>query len=193
MPTNEQVMAEFKAIDRALLLAMVEKGQVTLMAEDCRRVTGILGAGLVNTTETNAWDVLLDYEAYSKYLPGIQSSKVLSHEGNTYVIKFVAGVRVMGVGGVVKYTYRIEFRKPYLDVYDAHTGAVVGFWAVLPTQKNGGIILMHGDVPKDVGSTNIVLKLLVEKLPTAELALNISPVSMLVNRMKLRMEQHHKK
>jgi len=193
MPSHEKVMKEFKEIDRELLLAMVKKGQVTLMAEDCRKVTGILGAGLVNTTESEAWDVLLDYESYCKYLPGIQSSKVLSHSGDTYVIKFVAGVRVMGVGGVVKYTYRIEFRKPYIDVYDAHTGTVVGFWAVLPTVDKGKIILMHGDVPKDVGSTSIVLKLLVEKLPTAELALNISPVSMLVHRMKMRMEQQHKK
>ena len=193
MTKNEKVLAEFKKIELERLLIMVKTGQVSILSEDKMKINGVMSAHLVNTTEDEAWNVLLNYDSYSRFLPGIQSSKVLSRCGNTITARFVAGLKVMGVGGTVKYTYRFEIRRPYAEVYDAATGEPTGYWAIIPTSDKNQIILVHADTAKDVGSAHLFLRFLVEKLPTAELALNISPVVMLVNRMKHRMEQLRKK
>jgi hypothetical protein len=189
MNQNEKVLNDFKKIEFERLLQMVKLGQMSLMAEEGRKITGAMSAHLVNTTEDEAWAVLLNYESYCRFLPGIQTSKVLSRCGNTMTVRFEAGVKVMGVGGSVKYTYRMEVEKPYVYSVDVATGEVTGYWAVLPTPNKNQIIIMHADAAKDVSTTNMFLKFLVDKLPTAEIALSISPVAMLVNRMKHRMEQ----
>jgi hypothetical protein len=193
MKKNDALITQFKSIDFDRLHEMVKNGQMSLLTQEHGKITGVMSAFLVNTTEEEAWKFLLNYEKYSKFLPGIQSAKVLSRCGNTVTVLFVAGVKVMGVGGTVRYTYKLETNKPYTDTYDAATGELSGYWAILPTPNKKQVILVHADAAKDVSAANLFLKFLIDKLPTAEIGLNISPVVMIVNRMAHHMEQVHKK
>ncbi|MFH1538381.1 MAG: SRPBCC family protein, partial [bacterium] len=129
MSKNEQILAEFRKKGVEQLLPMVESGQVTQVLEEGRKIKGIMSACLVNTTEEKAWEVLLDYDNYRRFLPGIQTSKVLSRKDDEVVVKFVAGVKVMGIGGTVKYTYRFKINKPYVDAYDTEKRELNGYWA----------------------------------------------------------------
>ena len=85
------------------------------------------------STAANVWKVLLDFNKYRTFLPGITTSKVLSKKDDEIVVKFVAGVKVMGVGGTVKYTYRFKVDKPYINTYDMENRRMSGYWAILPT------------------------------------------------------------
>ncbi|MFA6450966.1 MAG: hypothetical protein WCX65_15940 [bacterium] len=193
MLDNENVLAEFKKIEVDRIFEMAKTGQISLMSESGRKITGVMSAILVNATDNEAWEILLNYEAYCKYLPGIQTSKVLSRCENTIVVRFVAGVKIMGIGGTVKYTYRLIINKPYVDVYDASTGDLTGYWAILETPDTNQVILAHADVAKDVGASSVFVKFMIEQMPTADIAFNISPVAMTVNRMARRMEQARNK
>jgi len=186
---NIEVLEEFRRMETEKLLPMVEAGQVALLLEDGPKIRGVMTAHLVHTTEEKAWKVLLDYDRYRTFLPGIDMSRVISRKEDEIVVKFAAGVKVMGVGGSVRYTYRMKIDKPYVDVYDKSTGELSGYWAILATPDEDRVILVHADVAKDVKSIHVFLRFLVERLPTAEVGLHISPVVMLVNRMKQRMEQ----
>jgi len=187
--TNDEILAEFKNLGTEKLLPMVGTGQVALLLEDGPRISGVMTAALVKTTEENAWNVLLDYDRYRAFLPGISTSRVVSRTDREIVVRFEAGVKVMGVGGMVRYTYRMVVAKPYVHVYDRDSGEISGYWAVLPVPGGGSVVLVHADVAKDVKSAHIFLRFLVDKLPTAEAGLHVSPVVMLVNRMKQRMEK----
>ncbi|MEW5947154.1 MAG: hypothetical protein AB1742_13235 [bacterium] len=189
---NEKILAELKRKGADELLPMLKTGQVTLLLEENRKVKGIMSAALVDSTEDNAWKTLLDYDGYQRFLPGINVSKVLSRKENEIVVKFEAGIKVMGIGGTVRYTYRMSVARPFVNVYDAKSGGMSGYWAILPTGDPNRIILAHGDVAKDVRSIHIFLRFLVERLPTAELGLHLAPVAMMVNRVKLRIEQLHR-
>jgi len=186
---NELILEGFKRTGAEQLLPMLGTGQVTLLSEEGNKIRGVMSAHLVKTTEDAAWNVLLDYDKYHRFLPGMTTSKVLSKKENEIVVKFVVGVKVMGVGGSVRYTYRFDVDRPYADVYDAGTGEIAGYWAILPTPDENEVILVHADIAKDVRSIHLFLRFLIDKLPTAEIGLHVSPVVMLVNRMKQRMEQ----
>ena len=95
MSRNEQILEEFRQTGAEQLLPMVETGQVTLLFEEGRKIKGVMSAALVDAPEDVAWDVLLDYAKYSRFLPGIEISKVVSKKENEYVVKFVAAVKVI--------------------------------------------------------------------------------------------------
>lgn len=189
MKQNEDILSELKLTGVDKLAPMVASGQTSMLLEEGRKITGVLSAALVNIPEEKAWRVLLDYDKYRTFLPGINTSKVLSRTENEVVVKFEAGLNVMGVGGMFKYTYRFIIEKPYVYVFDTGKGEMSGYWALLPAPDDGKVILVHADVAKDVKSIHIFLRFLVERLPPAEVGLHLSPVVMLVNRMKQHMEQ----
>lgn len=193
MSKSAEILCEMKnSMGAEKLMPLVCSGQISVLTQDARgRITGVVSAALVNISEESAWNILLDYNNYCHFLPGINTSKVVAHKGDEYTVKFAAGVKVMGVGGAVKYTYRIVVKRPYADVYDVEKRDESGYWAVLPIGETSRIILVHADVAKDIKDSHVFLRFLVDRLPTAEVGLMVSPVTMLVNRMKQYMEHRY--
>lgn len=188
--TNEEIVGELKRMGAETLLPVVEAGQITLVLEDDDgAVKGVLSAALVDAPEDAAWRVLEDHGNYHRFLPGVTTSRVLRETADGKVVRFTAGMKVLGIGGYVTYTYRLVVRRPYIDVYDAKTGEMSGYWAIFPAPGGGKVVLVHGDAAKDVRETHGLIRFVIERLPPAELGFHISPVAMIVNRMKKRMEK----
>lgn len=189
MTKNEEILAEFKKTGAPELLPLLALGQVTVMPEDSGRgVNGVLSAALVNASEETAWRVLLDYKNYCRFLSGITGSDIVSKKDNVYTVRFSAGLKVMGIGGSVKYTYRITVNRPYADVWDNDRKCASGYWAILPTDDKTRVVIVHADAAKNLEEHHAFFRFLVDRLPTAEVGLHISPVAMLVNRMRHQME-----
>ncbi|MFC1474892.1 SRPBCC family protein [bacterium] len=188
---KQKAMDEFKSIGVNELLPLLERGPVTLLNESGGKLHGVMSAELVNATEETAWNVLLDYPSYPRFMHAINISKVLSKKENEFVVRFEAGVKVMGVGGTVKYVYHLRVKKPYINIYNKATGNQTGYWAVLPVEGSDHIVLVHSNVSSSIMEMSKILKFVVEKVPSAELGLRISPVVMMVNDMKRQMEKVH--
>ncbi len=185
------ILSEFRTNGAEELLPMVSRCQATLLYEDDGKILGVMSACLVNATEDAAWNVILDYDSYHRFMSGINVSQVISRNDNEYVVKFEAGLKIMGVGAIVKYTYRLVVEKPYANVFNAANGKPIGYWAVFPAGDPGQVVIVHADVAKDIKNINNFVRFLIQTMPTAEIGLHISPVVMMVNRMKKRIEQVH--
>ena len=60
-------------------------------------------------------------------------------------------------------------------------------------QDEDKIILLYGDIARDIRSLHSFLRFLVASIPSAETALHVSPVLMVSSKIKQRMEQGYSK
>lgn len=181
MMCRDEVVKRAKDFDANALLPFLRKGQVTYFIEEDAKIRGIVSAQIVNAGCDRVWEVLTDFNNYSHHLPGMEYSKVISRSDKSVRVKFAVGVKVMGLGGSVPYTYRLELNKPIMDNYDEATGEICGMWGLYPIKgQKDKIVLMHADVAKDVKGSHMVVRFVVDKLPPAEYAFHLGPVAMLV-------------
>ncbi|MEW5947487.1 MAG: SRPBCC family protein [bacterium] len=189
---EREILDRAKEFSAANLMPLVSCGQVSMLFEDSGRIRGIMSADLVEATMDEAWDVLVDFDRYSKFLPGITFSKVVSRKDDTVKAKFAITIKIMGIGGGVKYFYEYTLKKPSIEVVNVETGRLCGYWELHPSGDENRVILLHADAAKDIKSMNVFLRFLIEKIPTAEIGLHLAPVVMLVKGLKKRMEAVHR-
>lgn len=187
------ILEKSKGYSAKKLMPLVRHGAASVLLEEDGRIKGVMSADIVNATLDEAWGVLMDFEHYSKFLPGITKSKVVSRADDKIKAKFTITVKVMGIGGHVNYFYEYRLDKPRIDVYNIDKGHMGGYWEIISTDDPDKVILLHSDVVKDVRSMHMFLRFLIDKIPTAEIALHVAPVVMLVKGLKKRMETVHRK
>jgi len=185
---KQKVLDEFKKTGPGELLPLLERGPVTLLNKTGGGVRGVLCAELAAASEEEAWSVLLDFINYPKFLQAVSKTKIRSKKENEHLVSFEAGVRIVGISGMVDFTYRLVENRPFLDAFNNKTGEAVSYWAIYPVEA-GRTIVAQGNIARNIMEMSSILNFLVEKMPSAELGLRIAPVVMMVNDMKKQMEK----
>jgi len=114
-----------------------------------------VGQVLVNTSPETAWEVLIDYDNFSRFLPGVASSRLLVREDNQTVFEQVNEIRVaffsrrtrVRIATVETFPTEIAFQAIEGDVE-----TLQGSWQIDPVGE-GQVIITHR-VTVDPGPDN---------------------------------------
>ncbi len=180
---------EREIIEPDLLKRLVSKGQMLLLEEQGKTIKAIECAEMIESTMDDIWDVITDFGNYTKFLPGVHSSKIISKNGDEIIAKFEVGLKFMGIGGSVKYSTKYKMNKPLLEMFDPNTNRFTSYWEIIDIGEKSKFILFYKSEVQDVKNLHPVLRFFIKNIPPVELAFHVAPVSMLLKAMKKKIEK----
>lgn len=177
-----------ETIDKKILQELVERGQVLFLEDEKGKIKSRFGAVLVNTSLDKAWDILVDFKRYPKFIPAIQKAEIEQEYGDEINVKFTIGVKIMGIGGTVKYNYKYMLDKPRVEFAEAEGKKKIGYWEIIPIYTKKVILSCCEEVP-DIKTVHPAVRFIISKFPLIEIAFYVAPMSMLLKAMKVEMER----
>lgn len=138
---TKNVINELPSAERAALY----RGEVLVSGENGE----FMGRVLVNAPLDQAWDVLTDYDNFENFLPNIESSQLLSSEGNRNIFEQVNVIKVLPfvttrsrieIQSVESYPQRVDFSLVRGDL-----DALEGVWQLEPiaTAEGDRVLVTH--------------------------------------------------
>ena len=168
---------------------MLRHGQFLSLKDDDRgRIREVTCAEIVLCSAERVMAVLTDYEDYVKFVPGVRRLKVCARKGNRTLVKSEVGLKVAGVGGFITVANEMIHEDPYVVLLNGDTGALQGFWKVMPLAPER-CILVYYTIAEDLANVHSFVRFFIRVFPPAEVAFTVSPAVILVKAMKRRMEK----
>jgi len=116
--------------------ATLNAGKPLLTGQDGRYI----GKILINASAEKAWEVLTDYNHFSKFLPSVTSVKILESKGNQKVYEQVNTVQVLVFTQTSKVTIAATETVPSLITFQLQSGdslkSLQGSWQIEPISTN---------------------------------------------------------
>jgi len=116
--------------------ATLNAGKPVLTGQDGRYI----GKILINASAEKAWEVLTDYNHFSKFLPSVTSVKILESKGNQKVYEQVNTVQVLVFTQTSKVTIAATETIPSLITFQLQSGdslkSLQGSWQIEPISTN---------------------------------------------------------
>ena len=121
------------------------RGEVLVSGENGE----FMGRVLVNAPLDQAWDVLTDYDNFENFLPNIESSQLLSSEGNRNIFEQVNVIKVLPfvttrsrieIQSVESYPQRVDF-----SLVQGDLDALEGVWQLeqVSTAEGNRVLVTH--------------------------------------------------
>jgi ribosome-associated toxin RatA of RatAB toxin-antitoxin module len=115
----------------------LRKGELLISGEKGKYTAKVL----VNSSQETAWEVLTDYENFSKFMPNLASGKIIEANGNQKVVEQVDIRRVLSINvqsrirSAITETAksRINFRQ-----IDGDLQSLTGYWKIEPVAPYSG-------------------------------------------------------
>ncbi len=182
-------------LDQKTIKKMLEYGQLLdLIYDEKGELTHRMCAVLVNAKPDIVWNVITDFENYDKFVPGMEPPVLKNKKKDEITVDFTLKIKiVMGVNSTQEYSTRYVFRKPILYMYDPKDGSKEpGFWKIVPVDNGTQTILYYYDPAPDLTKMGALVAGVVKAKPEFALALQVSPISILLNQTKAYAEQKAK-
>jgi len=116
--------------------ATLNAGKPLLTGQDGQYI----GKILINASAEKAWEVLTDYNHFSKFLPSVTSVKILESKGNQKVYEQVNTVQVLVFTQTSKVTIAATETIPSLITFQLQSGdslkSLQGSWQIEPISTN---------------------------------------------------------
>ena len=116
--------------------ATLNAGKPLLTGQDGQYI----GKILINASAEKAWEVLTDYNHFSKFLPSVTSVKILESKGNQKVYEQVNTVQVLVFTQTTKVTIAATETIPSLITFQLQSGdslkSLQGSWQIEPISTN---------------------------------------------------------
>lgn len=177
-----------ETIGEKILQRIVEKGQILFLEEEKGKVKSRQGAIFVNASFDRAWNVLTNFKRYPKFIPGIQKVEIEEEDVDKINVKFTIGVKIMGIGGTVKYNYKYILDKPRVEFAEIEGKKKIGCWEIISVDTKK-IILYYCEEVQDIKTVHPLVRFIISKFPLIEVAFYVAPMSMLLKAMKEEMEK----
>ena len=117
--------------------------------------------GLIRGTVKQVFGVLADYEKYPQFMPNVETTRIVSSEGNTSVVEYKLG---LPMGQVKRYKLSLTgaredaeayinwHKVPWTELKDSETIVeTTGFWLLKPFPEKPGYLLAKYHVYTDPG------------------------------------------
>jgi len=173
-------------LDKATIRKLLDFGQILTLKYDAagnisHRVCGVL----VNAPSDLVWNVLNDFKNYDEFIIGMEEPSIGKSGKGATIVDFVLKIKVLaGIGTTQKYSQMFVPRKPKLFIYDPEKpDREPGFWSVAPTD-DGKTILFYYDMAPDLNDMGKLISGVAKSKQEFAIALQVSPVSVLVNSVK---------
>ena len=182
-------------LDTNTLKLMAQHGQLIHLAYDGEDLTYRTVIMLVDAPLDVVWNVITDIENYGEFIPEMLAPKIISKKNDEVIAEHIVQVKIiLGVSASEKYTTRYVFKKPRVYMSDPKKPKVEpGYWEVKPVDGGSKTLLLYTDPAPNLAEMGTMVKTVVRVKPELGLALQVSPVSILVKAIKTRSEALAKK
>lgn len=176
-------------LDMKTLQKMASSGQlIHLQYDKSGKLAYRMVATQVNAPIDKVWKVVTDFKNYNKFIPGLQPPKVRQLSKTEFVVDNTLNVEIYGpIKTVNKYSVGYELKKPMVYMYDPSKKkpdqSEMNLWKLVDVDGKKTLIFYLDEAPdlKDLGT--FVYGIVKDK-PELSLALQVSPVSIMVQQLK---------
>lgn len=182
-------------LDINTLKLMAKHGQLIHLSYDGEKLSRRMVAMLADAPLDAAWKAISDIRRYHEYVPEMLQPKIISEKDGEITVEHTVQVKViMGIKATEKYSTRYVFKKPRMYMHDPESPArEPGYWELVPVEDGKKTLILYFDEAPDLMKMGKMVQLVVSAKPELALALQVSPVSILVKSMKSRAEELAKK
>ncbi len=174
-------------LDQKTMKIMLQYGQLLeLVYNEKGELTHRMCAVLVNAKPDIVWSTITDFSNYDKFVPGMEPPVLKNKKKDEITVDFTLRIKiVMGVSSTQEYSTRYVFKKPILYMYDPKdVTKEPGFWKMVPVDNGKQTILYYYDPAPDLTKMGALVSGVVKAKPEFALALQVSPISILLNQTK---------
>ncbi|HOY63274.1 MAG: Polyketide cyclase / dehydrase and lipid transport [bacterium ADurb.Bin236] len=183
-------------LDQDTLIKLAEKGQLFNMIYDEKgELTHRLCIVMVDASPDIVWGVITDFKNYDKFIPDMDPPVIRNKKDNEATVDFVLRIKIVGpIASTQKYSTRYVMKKPKMFMHDPEDSSVEpGFWQLTPIDGGKRTLVYYYDKAPDLMELGKLVSGLVTTRPEFALALQVSPVSILLNQTKEYAEKKAKK
>lgn len=171
-------------LDKNTIIRLAEQGQLLNLVYDKHgELTNRMCAVIADAPLDIVWNVITDYADYYKFVPEMESSIIKSSKSNEATVDFTLKIKIiMGVSSTQKYSTRYVKEKPILHMYDPENPkAEPGFWKLVPINGGKRTLILYYDKAPDLMKMGSLVSGVVSSRPELAIALQLSPISMLLD------------
>lgn len=182
-------------LDQKTIMALIEHGQLfNLIYNDKGELTHRMCAVLANAPLDFVWNVITNFENYDKFVPGMLPPALRDEKKNEVTVDFILKINIiMGISSTQKYSTRYVLAKPILYMHDPeNSSSEPGFWKLVPVDGGKRTILYYYDPAPDLSKLGKLVDGVTKAKPELALALQVSPISILLNETKAYIEKKAK-
>ncbi|MEW5946879.1 MAG: SRPBCC family protein [bacterium] len=178
-------------LDINTIKLMAKHGQLIHLSYSGEEISYRMVAMLADAPPDAAWEAVSDVERYHEFVPEMLPVKVLSRGKDELTVEHTVQVKVIAmVKATEKYSTRYVFKKPRLYMHSPDDPkAEPGYWELVPVDGGKKTLLIYFDKAPDLSKMGSMVKLVIKAKPEFGLALQVSPVSILIKAMKSRAEE----
>jgi hypothetical protein len=183
-------------LDLKTIKTLIEHGQLfNMIYNDKGELAYRMCAVLVYAPPDLVWKVITDFKNYDKFVPDMLPPVLRNEKKNEITVDFTLKISiVMGISTTQKYSTRYVLSKPMLYMYDTENKLrEPGFWKLVPVDDDTRTMLFYYDAAPDLSKMGKLVDGVTKAKPEFALALQVSPVSILVNEAKAYIEKKNKK
>jgi hypothetical protein len=183
-------------LDQDTLIKLAEKGQLfNMIYNEKGELTHRLCVIMVDASPDVVWGVITDFKNYDKFIPDMDPPVVRNKKEDEITVDFTLKIKIVGpIATTQKYSTRYVMKKPKLYMYDPEDSSVEpGFWQLTPIDGGKRTLVYYYDKAPDLMEMGKLVSGLVTTRPEFALALQVSPVSILLNQTKEYAEKKAKK
>jgi len=177
----------WKNIDMKVLTELVEYGELVSVEKVGEEgIDTVCMGALADVPPEKVWDVITDFEGYSRLLPDSVETKILKREGNSVAVGFKVTI-VSGTKADIstKYTLKYTMREPTrVDIswLGGDVKNVAGYWQLFPVD-NGRKTFVIYVITSDLSSSNPLFGDALAKQPALAMAVNLSSAIVLTQKV----------
>lgn len=176
-------------LDMATLQKMAASGQLIHLEYKGNTLVNRMVCVLVKAPPAKVWAVITDFGNYHKFVPEMLPPKVTKISATEYKVDFTLDIKILGpVKTTQKYSMLYSLENPYLYMYDPAAAkgpkASASYWKVVPVSGGKQTMLFYLDAAPDLGKMGSLVVNVVKEKPELALALQVSPVSIMVQEIK---------
>jgi ribosome-associated toxin RatA of RatAB toxin-antitoxin module len=182
-------------LDQKTIKMLVEQGQLLdLIYDDKGELVHRMCVVLVNAKPDVVWSAITDFQNYDKFVPGMEPPVIKDKKKNEVTVEFTLKINIiMGVSYTQTYSTRYVFKKPILYMYNPEEPKKEpNIWKLVPVDNGARTILYYYDTPPDLTKMGSLVAGVSKAKPEIALALQVSPISILLNQTKSYIEQKMK-
>ena len=179
-----------ESLDMKTLQKMASTGQlIHLQYDKSGKLTHRMVATLINAPLDTVWKTVTDFKNYNKFIPGLQPPKVRQISKTEYVVDNTLNVEIYGpIKNTNKYSVGYELKKPILYMYDPSkkkpAQSEMNIWKLVKVDGGKKTLIFYLDEAPDLKDLGSFVYGIVKDKPELSLALQVSPVSIMVQQLK---------
>ena len=184
-------------LDLKTLTTLATNGQLIYFEQHGGNITDRLVVTLINAPLDKVWSVITDFSNYNKFIPTMLPPKVTKKSDKEYNVDFVLDISIYGpIKTTQKYSTAYELSKPYLYMYEVGKPKVTkdkaNYWKLVPVAGGKKTLVFYLDKAPDLKSLGTLVYNIASTKPELALALQVSPVSIVVQQLKEYVERKKK-